>query len=29
MNDKTASAMHEAVTAALKGLPAELRKNLT
>jgi IS30 family transposase len=29
MNDKTASAMHEAVTPALSGLPAGLRKTLT
>jgi IS30 family transposase len=29
MNDKTASAMHEAVTLALSGLPAGLRKTLT
>ncbi|MDR2393706.1 MAG: IS30 family transposase [Treponema sp.] len=29
MNDKTASAMHEAVTVALSGLPAGLRKTLT
>jgi IS30 family transposase len=29
MNDKTASAMNEAVTRALSGLPAGLRKTLT